>query len=275
MATLVRFALLARRHGVLSVRAVATSAVREAANGEEFLREVERTTDLRLEIISGSEEARLIARGVLSSFETSPARVALVDIGGGSTEISLVDGATRFCGSVPLGSVRMTERYCQSDPLLPGHERSMREAIRAALAETVPRAVHGTWPRVVGSAGTLGALANFIRRRPSGPRPGGQPRTAFTTRELSRAASLLKRMPLARRQKAPGIEERRAEIIVAGAIILEEVCAHFDAHSIKVVRCGLRDGLMLDEIERYATSQPGAPLAGQPFRVTRPRCAPP
>lgn len=272
-----RYALTARRQGALRVRAVATCAVREATNGEAFAQEVERVAGLRLETISGVKEAQLIAKGVLSGLEVKDERVALGDIGGGSTEISLVErGEVKFGVSVPLGSVRMTEMFCLSDPLLPGHERAMREHIRACLTQTLPTELFGAWPRVLGSAGTIGALANFIRRRPSAPRPAGPPRMAFSVRDLSKAANSLKKMTMARRRKAPGIEERRAEIIVAGAIILEELCTHVKARSVKVVRRGLRDGLMLEEIERLAELQGGEPM-GPPVRVNRPRkpAAPP
>lgn len=270
--TLSRFALTARRHGALRLRAVATCAVREAANGPAFTEEVERAAGVRLEAISGVQEAQLIARGVLSGLAPKQGRMALADIGGGSTEVSLVDGTDiKFGVSVPLGSVRMTEMFCLSDPLLPGHERAMREHIRACLAPTLPTEVFGAWPRVMGSAGTIGALANYIRRRPSVPRATpGPPRSTFSVRELGKASASLRKMTLARRRKAPGIEERRAEIIVAGAVILEELCAHLKARSVKVVRRGLRDGLMLDEIERFAALQPGnAPAMGPPVRVSR------
>ncbi|MBI5542486.1 MAG: exopolyphosphatase [Deltaproteobacteria bacterium] len=275
--TLGRYASTARKHGALRVRAVATCAVREAANGDAFTREVEKATGLRLEIISGTEEAKLIARGVLSGLEPTAERLALADIGGGSTEISLVEnGEVRFGVSVPLGSVRMTEMFCLSDPLLPGHERAMREHVRACLAQTLPTELFGSWGRIIGSAGTIGALANFIRRRPSTPRsPRAGPqhlRTSFTVRELARASVSLRKMSLARRRKTPGIEERRAEIIVAGAVILEELAAHLKSRTIKIVRRGLRDGLMLEEIERFAALQPGAPmLLGPPVRVSKPR----
>ena len=255
------------------IRAVATSAVREARNGKDFLAEVDKISGLRLQIISGSEEASLIARGVLSSLQTEPGHLALVDIGGGSTEVSLVDsGKVTFGASVNLGSVRMTEMFCRSDPLLPGHERAMREHVRACLVVTLPEKIFGVCPRVVGSAGTIGALANYIRQRPSLPRTAGHVRTTFSVRELARASNSLRKMSLARRRRAPGIEERRAEIVVAGAVILEEICAHLKARTIKVVRRGLRDGLMLEEIARFAATQTGdATLPGPLIRVPRSR----
>ena len=200
--------------------------------------------------------------------------MALVDIGGGSTEINLVvRGDVRMSTSVPLGSVRMTEMFCLSDPLLPGHERAMREHLRSSLSQALPAEQLGTWQWVMGSAGTIGALSNFIRKLPSTPR-GVQKavpqRYAFTVRELAKASASLRKMTLARRRKAPGIEERRAEIIVAGTIILEEICAHVQARSVKMMRRGLRDGLMLEEIERLGDAE-GLILSGPPVRMSRQR----
>ena len=264
-----RFALTTRRQGATHVRAVATCAVREATNGAAFVREVDRVAGLNLETISGVQEARLIAKGVLSGLDARDLRMALADIGGGSTEISLVErGEVKFGVSVPLGSVRMTEMFCLSDPLLPGHERAMREHLRACLSQALPTEMFGSWPRVMGSAGTIGAVANYIRRRPSVPRPTSPLRTSFSVRELARACTSLRKMSLARRRKAPGIEERRAEIIVAGAIILEEICTHLKSRSVKMVRRGLRDGLMLEEIERLSEAADGRPM-GPPVRLTR------
>jgi exopolyphosphatase/guanosine-5'-triphosphate,3'-diphosphate pyrophosphatase len=250
--TLARFAESAHRHGTSRVRAVATAAVREARNGAAFAEEVERTSGLKLEIISGREEAELIARGVLTGFNASKGRIALVDVGGGSTEISVVDGGRlRFSTSLPIGSVRLTELFCHSDPLSAEDEGALRAHVREQLANDADLARVEACPVVVGSAGTIGAIANFIRKRPSGPRAGARARTSFSVRELRRASSVLRRMTLARRRRAPGIEERRSEIIVAGTLILEEICAHVAARSIRTVRRGLRDGLMLDEIERF------------------------
>jgi exopolyphosphatase/guanosine-5'-triphosphate,3'-diphosphate pyrophosphatase len=252
MQTLARFAATAQRHGAASVRSVATSAVREAKNGLAFAEEVERATGLRIEVISGSHEARLIARGVLSSFGAPDRRVALVDVGGGSTEITVVDrGVLGFSGSLPLGSVRLTEGFCRSDPLLPEDERRLRDHIRAVIRSALDPAKVAPCPTLIGSAGTIGAVANYIRRRPSAPRAsGGRLRTSFSSRELDQACATLRGMSLAKRRQTRGIEERRAEIVVAGSILLQEICKRLKARSIKVVRRGLRDGLMLEEIER-------------------------
>jgi exopolyphosphatase/guanosine-5'-triphosphate,3'-diphosphate pyrophosphatase len=250
--TLSRYSAVARRFNAGRIRSVATSAVREAANGNFFLAEVQRTVGLDLEIISGNEEAVLIARGVLSNFDARSCRAALVDIGGGSAEISVVErGQVTFLSSLPLGSVRLTQMFCRSDPLRPEHERELRRHVRSELTASVDRRRVPRCSIVVGSAGTIGAVSNFIRRRPSAPRAIHRAGTSFTVRDLNRASAALRHMGLHARQQSPGIEEHRAEIIVAGAILLEEICHHLGATSIRVVRRGLRDGLMLEQVERY------------------------
>ncbi len=278
LATLSRYARLARMQGALRTRAVATSAVREAANGGHFTREVAQATGLDLEIITGECEAQLIARGVLSCVDGRESRAALVDVGGGSTEVSLVERRRAlYSSSMPVGSVRLTELFCHTDPLSADDERRLRQGIRDALRADPGLASAESCPVVLGSAGTIGALANFIRRRPSAPRTSALPRTHFTVRELSRASAALRKMSLAQRQHAPGIEERRAEIIVAGSVILEEICAHLGARIVRAVRRGLRDGLMLEEIERLGLGAAGSigaarePLERRPARRRRPR----
>ena len=281
LSTLSRYAKLARLQGAHRTRAVATSAVREAVNGGLFTREVALATGLELEVISGECEAQLIARGVLSCVNARGSRVALVDVGGGSTEVSLVErGCILHSASLPVGSVRLTELICRSDPLATDDERRLRQAVRDAFKSDCALADPEPYGTVLGSAGTIGALANFIRRRPSATRAASFPRATFSMRELSRASAALRKMNLARRQRAPGIEERRAEIIVAGSVILEEICAHLGARTVRVVRRGLRDGLMLEEIERLGLCQPlpagvaPSEASGPLVRRVRPRRRP-
>jgi exopolyphosphatase/guanosine-5'-triphosphate,3'-diphosphate pyrophosphatase len=262
MQTLARFKGVAEKHQVSQLRAVATSALREARNGEAFLSAVRAQTGFAIEVISGEKEAELIARGVLTGFRAPTRRVALVDVGGGSTEITVVDdGKVAYCGSLPLGSARLTEMFCHTDPLSSFDERRLRLHARRHLAAVTDWSALPPCPVVLGSAGTIGALANYIRRRPSADRNGSRARATFTTRELQRACAELRRMDLGARRQLPGIEERRSEIIVAGAVLLEEICRQLKARSVRVVRRGLRDGLMLEEIGRLGFANPKGPLS--------------
>lgn len=270
LGTIQRLASQARSKGVDRIRAVATSAMREAANGQDFLRAVKDEAGVDVEVISGDREARLIAKGVLSGFRHQPSRLVLADIGGGSTEVSVVEkGEVRFCVSLPLGSSRLTEKFCHSDPLSIEDERALREYVREELSRSIP-GVFGPIRDLVGSAGTFGAVGNFIRRKVSPPTgqdarekdiQGG---VRFSAMELRRACTCLSAMDIRERRETKGIEERRAEIIVAGAILLQEIACHFSVEHLRGARRGLRDGLMLEELERLGA--PSTAAAAPPAR---------
>lgn len=262
--TLARFSEIARSHGARDLRSVATSAMREAKNGALFAREIESSLGLKVEVISGEREAQLIARGVLSCFQVPAKKLVLVDIGGGSTEISVVErGNSRFGISLPLGSARLTEMFCHSDPLTGTDERALRDFIRAELERSIPGSLLPC-ATLIGSAGTFGAVGNFIRRRMSTASGRGarqktfRGRTRFSFQELTRACACLCAMDPAERRATRGIEERRAEIIVAGAILLHELGQFFSVQNFRGARRGLRDGLMLEELERFGI-KPSAP----------------
>ena len=262
--TLARFSQIARRHGADEGRSVATSAMREAKIGALFAREIEASVGLKVEVISGEREAQLIARGVLSGFPVQAKKLVLADIGGGSTEISVIErGKSRFGVSLPLGSARLTELFCRSDPLAGADERALREFIRAELEQRIPRELLPC-PTLIGSAGTFGAVGNFIRRRvstPTGQEARGRPfqgRARFSAAELGRACACLSAMDIGERRATRGIEERRAEIIVAGAVLLHELGQFFSVQSFRGARRGLRDGLMLEELEKRGVTPAAA-----------------
>ncbi len=257
-----RFARAAQGRGVDGIRAVATSALREARNSAEVLRAIEENSGISVEVISGEREAEIIARGVLTGYAGLPRNLVLADIGGGSTEVSVIgDGRIQLGVSLPLGSSRLTEMFCRTDPLSHEDESSLREFIRAELSRSIPASLAPV-RLLIGSAGTFGAVGNFIRRRVSTSTGQaareknfqGSPR--FTLQELTRACACLTHMSLEQRRKTRGIEERRAEIIVAGSILLQELAAYFSVEKFRGARRGLRDGLMLEELERRGVSLP-------------------
>ena len=257
-----RFARAARNRGAESIRAVATSAMREAKNSADILRAIEEAAGISVEIISGEREAAIIARGVLTGYSGLPGQLVLADIGGGSTEVSVIgSGRILFGVSLPLGSSRLTEMFCRTDPLSAEDESALRQFIRAEIARSIPASLAPV-RTLIGSAGTFGAVGNFIRRRVSASTGQaarekslqGAPR--FTLQELSRACACLTHMSLEQRRKTRGIEERRAEIIVAGTILLQELAAYFSVERFRGARRGLRDGLMLEELERLGVRLP-------------------
>ncbi|HYO92236.1 MAG TPA: hypothetical protein VEQ40_11395, partial [Pyrinomonadaceae bacterium] len=161
-----RFRSIAEARGAERVIAIATASVREANNASEFIDEVERRTGVRVEVLSGVEEARLIGLG--ASQGCAPRGVSLinVDIGGGSTEISLVrDGVPAELYSVKLGAVGLTETLISNDPPKPKEIRTLREEIRAAL-ERPARELQGiSWRQATGTSGTIIAIGEALRKR--------------------------------------------------------------------------------------------------------------
>jgi len=246
-----RFQQEAKRLGAETVRAVATAAVREASNRLEFNRRVARETGLRLEVISGTEEARLIALGVL---EGASARdeALLIDIGGGSTELSATRGAAVRVGhSVELGAVRLTEMFLQSDPPRAKELRLLEEHVADVLADRLAGGLPGKRRRVLGTAGSIGALGEALRegQRASGP-------DVIERKALRKLYERLCRMRVAARRKV--VEEKRVDTIVAGAAVLLGVMDHLDLDAVEVSRKGLRDGLLLDLVSRLGMPLPGA-----------------
>jgi exopolyphosphatase / guanosine-5'-triphosphate,3'-diphosphate pyrophosphatase len=215
--------------------AIATSAVRDAENGEAFLGEIEWSYGFTTRLLTGDEEAELTVRGV----GDGAADALVVDIGGGSTE--LIAAEARI--STELGSVRLTERFLLSDPPNEDELDALAAAARSVLAEQVPETL--TAQRAIGVAGTITSLAaldlglvEYDRDRVHGHRLGD----AAVRTQLERLAAL----PLAERRRLPGLEPERAPVIVAGAVILREVMHHFRLASIEASERDILDGIALE-----------------------------
>jgi exopolyphosphatase/guanosine-5'-triphosphate,3'-diphosphate pyrophosphatase len=247
-----KFRRLAESHQVDETVAVATSAVREADNGGEFLRDIQQQTGIRARVISGTEEARLIhlaaAYGVGSPGEV----VVVVDIGGGSVEITRGAGSTIDAGqSFKLGVIRLTERFVKSDPIAPRDERKLVRHVEAALGDWLDRIAAAGCDRLVGTSGTalsVGTIALAHDGRPLGAPIRNQ---RVSAKQIHRARKLLCELSLERRLRVPGLEPRRADITVAGAILLDTIIRRLQAAEITLCDLSLREGLVLDYIARH------------------------
>jgi len=211
---------------------VATSAVRDAENGEAFLGEIEWSYGFTTRLLSGEEEADLTLRGVGAVDNET----IVIDIGGGSTELIAANGRV----STELGSVRLTERFLESDPPDDGELEQLAGAIRSVLEEHDLSAMRG-----IGVAGTVTSLAaldlglvEYDPDRVHGHRLGLDAVRA----QLERLAAL----PLAERREVPGLEPERAPVIVAGAAILLEAMRHLGLREIEVSERDLLDGAALE-----------------------------
>ena len=240
-----RFAKLAQRAGAESVRAVATSAVREASNRAALVRTVKLHTGLNLEVISGAEEARLVCLGVLQG-EPLSQRSLLLDIGGGSTEIISARGEEPDSSiSLQLGSVRLTEFFVESDPVSRKQAKLIDEAVQDALGQVDPLLV-GRHERILGAAGTTGAVAQLARRM-SGREPVSSLPVSYA--QVKRVLERL-RDTTAKQRKKLGVDDQRNDIVYAGAAIVEGVMRKLRVEELHVVSRGLRDGLMADLVRR-------------------------
>jgi exopolyphosphatase / guanosine-5'-triphosphate,3'-diphosphate pyrophosphatase len=223
--------------------AVATSAVRDADNGEAFLGEVEWSYGFTTRLLTGEEEALLTFRGATLG-RAVEVQTLVVDLGGGSTELIVGDReGVRFHVSVDAGSVRMTERYLRSDPPTLLYLEQCARAVRALLAEHVPDEVQAE--DALGVAGTITTLAALAQNLPEydTERVHGYRLSAEAVAEqLARLATL----PLNYRQELPALEPERASVIVAGAVILREVLAHFGLPEIEASERDLLHGVALE-----------------------------
>jgi len=239
-----RFAKLAQRAGAKHVRAVATSAVREASNREQLLRAVRAASGLVVEVISGAEEARLICLGVLQGAPQSE-RALLLDIGGGSTEVISARGEEPdIAASLRIGSVRLTEFFVKNDPLTGREARLLDEAIQDAVSELDPLLI-GRHRRLIGSAGTTGAVAELASKLSGAPGGSGPVSHAQVRRVLERL-----RDTTAKQRRKLGVDESRIDVMYAGAAILEGVMRKLRVEEMEVTARGLRDGLMADLVRR-------------------------
>ena len=256
VSALVRMAGLAASHGA-PVRAVATSAVREARNAADFIERAVREAGVEVEVISGVEEARLIHLGVLQALDLYDTRLLLVDIGGGSTEIVVGHhGTEEVARSFKLGAVRLTERFFPGGSQHPAAVSSCRAAIRSALAvlEREVRAIG--FDIAVASSGTAEAVARMVHASRGTSRPRTFNGFRWTVSELDEViAHLVAAQHPTNRRKIPGLDPNRADIILAGSLILEGVAHTFGVTEFTFSEYALREGVLLDTIQRHFGSE--------------------
>ena len=226
--------------------AVATSAVRDAGNREEFVRLIHRQTGLEIEILSGEEEARRTILGIRSGLPAGVSDVLALDIGGGSTEFILDrPGQTPMMRSVDIGVVRLCERLLRHDPPISEEIHQAREWVRAETVTAVGEMTLPVGLTFVGTAGTITSLAAMAQQLPT-----YEPARIHNYRLARTVVEELESTLLARtkseRVGLPGLEANREEVIAAGAIILRTVMETVRIPSLLVSDLGLREGVLLD-----------------------------
>jgi exopolyphosphatase/guanosine-5'-triphosphate,3'-diphosphate pyrophosphatase len=247
-----KFKRLADSHGVDEIIAVATSATREAENGAEFLKAIVAKTGIRARVISGTEEARLIHQAAAYGVGSAGDTVVVIDIGGGSVEITRGTGPSMELGrSFKLGVIRLTERFIKSDPLVPRDERKLNRFLDTELGKYLDQIRRAGFERIVGTSGTvlsLGAVALAERNHSGGASLRNR---RISAKQLRRARKTLVSLDLQERLRVPGLEPRRADLAVAGAILLDGILHRLGAEEITLCDLSLREGLVLDYVARH------------------------
>lgn len=248
----------ADRLGAERTLLIATSAVRDAENGEAFLGEIEWSYGFATRLLTGHDEAILTYRGVLSG-RAIESETLIVDLGGGSTELVVANAnGVEWHDSLDLGSVRLTERFLHSDPPTEDELAASAHAIRALLSERVPDRIRADVTHAVGVAGTITSIAaldlalpEYDRERVHGHRLS---RAALDT-QLHRLASV----PVDERRAIPALDPQRAPVIVAGAQLAREIVEYFDVGELEVSERDILDGAVVLAAELPDVGEGAAP----------------
>ncbi len=242
-----RFHKAAQTHGVNAVRVVATSSLRDARDPHAFIDWVRSATGWHVEVISGLEEGRLIHLAVMANSRTAASsRALLFDLGGGSCELTVsIDGQIQHMISLPLGAVRLTREFLRHDPPRGDELERLREYIGEEITRFEKRVVGSKVQMAVATSGTAAALAGVYTSRVES-RP-----TTVPTPAVVKLSEELARLTTAQRGRMPGIGTRRAEIIVAGAMVFAGLLSRFDLPSFRFSPLGLRDGVLTQMAADY------------------------
>jgi exopolyphosphatase/guanosine-5'-triphosphate,3'-diphosphate pyrophosphatase len=249
----------ARKAGAISLRVIATSAARDATNQADLTDAIRQQAGLKVEIISGEQEADWAFRGVTSDPELATVPLLLLDVGGGSTEFILGQGENKhFCQSFQLGTVRLFEQLPHGDPPSPQDLAGCRTWVSDFLDREVrPRiepALRKEWKldperrpiQLVGAGGTTTIMARMEARLEDYDRNRIEA-TRLTREQVRARVELLWRLPLAERKLIIGLPEKRADVILPGVVIYERVMEAFDFNELRVSTRGLRFAAVMDD----------------------------
>lgn len=246
IAALQKMADIAKRDDVHEIVAVATSAVREAPNGREFVEAAEQAAGIRIRTISGEEEADYIYRAVRASIDFHGGTTLIIDIGGGSLEMILgTSNEVYLARSEPLGVLRMSQKFLAGDPPRAKEIEACREFTRKRLRKTLARVRKVGFDSCIGTSGTINTLAELCAEQ----RIEKEPTSNISLRSMSRKklAELIERLasvPSSERATLFGIDPKRADSLLAGAIVLDEILREVGGKEIVACSAALREGIV-------------------------------
>jgi exopolyphosphatase/guanosine-5'-triphosphate,3'-diphosphate pyrophosphatase len=254
---------IAEDKGVEEIIAFATSAVREAVNGEQVLARIRKQTGAQINVMTGHEEARLTFLAARRWFGWSSGRLLMIDIGGGSLEVATgIDEEPEAVASLPLGAGRLTRDWISTDPPSPQEVRRLRKHVRAEIAREMGGMLrHGPPDHVVGTSKTFRQLARIAGAAPSGEGP--YVKRALRHADVSALAERLPKMAQGERTKLPGVSAGRVAQLPAGAIVADAILDLLGVEALELCPWALREGVILRRLDMLAQSPGGLTPAGR------------
>ncbi len=257
--TLRRFKAIIDSRKVKEIRAIATSAIREAENQDEFIRRARAELGIRIDVVSGFEEGRLVYLGVLQALPLYTKKTLVFDIGGGSTEYVLGErGIPKYIASHKLGAIRLTKHFSLSDRPSSRSIESARKFIVGELTQTAYEVDKRRFEVAAGSSGTIQSVAAMIAYLRSPLLNSSTLRLnnfTFARSEVSEVVrKLIAASTTAERKRISGLDEKRADIILGGALILEESMKLLEVEEMIVSAYALREGIIYDHLRHHRTS---------------------
>jgi exopolyphosphatase/guanosine-5'-triphosphate,3'-diphosphate pyrophosphatase len=248
--TLAKFKRVAESNKVDEIVASATSATREAENGGDFIAEVARQTGIRIKVISGTEEARLIHLAAGYGVDVGSSTAVVVDIGGGSVEITLGTASHLTLGkSFKTGVIRLSEHFVKSDPLSERDERRLVKHLNRTMGTHLAQIRKSGFDRVIGTSGTILSLGALALAEDGGA-PEELRNQRVSAKALRRVRKRLVAADIEERLHMPGLDPRRADLSVAGSVLLDTIVRGLGADDLTLCDLALREGLVLDYVRR-------------------------
>lgn len=271
--TLRRFKKMAEHNGADPIITTATAAVRESRNSAAFIDQVRKEIGLSVQVLPGVEEARLIALAVSEVTEFNGRRALIIDIGGGSTEFIITSGSDpELLLSLRVGAVRLTEKFITTDPISAEQRERLIGNIRTDFTRAADEIRAAGYDFVIGTSGTV---LNMVAAASSTDRKTSDETLldvesfseTVTLDQIKRLNRRLGKMKLRQRKRVPGIEKPRADIIIAGGLLLECILSDLEADEITSCDWSLREGVILDYLKRKRELRFGAEIARGPALV--------
>ena len=264
LSALIAFKSIADSHHVDVILCTATSAVREASNGKEFMRLVKDKTGIDIRILSGKQEARMITLAVRDVIDLKDQRALIVDIGGGSMELIVADAKNIFFSqSVKCGVIRLTERFIQSDPPTQKEMKRFQKWLNQKLNPLSRRIQNLSPDLAIGTSGTILAFGEMIAQN---RKNGKGDKQSIRIMELEAVNERLQQMNLEERLKFPGLDKNRADQVLAGGLLIETVMEKCRVNQLLLCDRALREGLLADFLIRRTPSKSAKRIQARELR---------